>query len=110
PPAVDDGVPARVRGRLTLQVNRGRVDGIVVVSDAEIVRAMSFLFERMKVVVEPSGAVALAAVLAGRFDPSGRRVGVVLSGGNVSARRFAGLGAPFTGCTGGPCGLSPGAA
>ena len=52
---------------------------------------MAFLFERMKVVVEPSGAVAVAALQAGSLDVGGSRVGAVLSGGNVSAERFGAL-------------------
>jgi threonine dehydratase len=68
------------------------VDALVTVSDAEIVTAMRLLFERLKVVAEPSGACALAALLAGRVSvTAGQRVGVVLSGANVDARRFAAL-------------------
>ena len=52
---------------------------------------MRFLFERMKLVVEPSGASALAALLAGKLDVRGLRVGVTLSGGNIDAGRFASL-------------------
>ena len=62
------------------------------VTDEEIVATMVLAFERMKVVLEPSGASALAAVLHGRVpDVAGRRVGVTLSGGNVGAARFAEL-------------------
>jgi threonine dehydratase len=69
-----------------------RVDAVAVADDAEIVAAMRFLFERCKLVVEPSGACALAALLAGRVDLGGaQRIGVTLSGGNVDARRFAQL-------------------
>ena len=64
---------------------------MVTVSDAEIVDAMRLLFERLKVVVEPSGAVGAAALLAGRIEVRERRVGVILSGGNVDAARFAEL-------------------
>jgi threonine dehydratase len=70
-------------------VNRELVDEIVTVSDAEIVDAMTFLFDRMKLVVEPSGAVGIAALLNGRVR--GDRIGVVISGGNVGAARFAEL-------------------
>jgi len=63
----------------------------VTVSDAEIVAAMRFCFERLKLVVEPSGASGLAALLAGRVEVAGLRVGVVLSGGNVGAEGFAAL-------------------
>ena len=61
------------------------------VTDAQIVEAMRFLFERMKLVVEPSGASAFAALLAGRVDVQGQRVGVVLSGGNIGADAFGAL-------------------
>ena len=52
---------------------------------------MTFLFDRMKLVAEPSGAVGVAALLSGRLDARGREVGVVLSGGNVGASRFGAL-------------------
>jgi threonine dehydratase len=65
------------------------VDEVVTVSDAEIVDAMAFLFDRLKLVVEPSGAVGVAALLAARI--AGERIGIVLSGGNVGAARFAEL-------------------
>lgn len=65
------------------------VDEVVTVSDDEIRAAMRFLFERLKVVAEPSGACALAALLAGRVELQGARVGVTLSGGNVDPERFA---------------------
>ena len=89
PHTIADGLQATVPGELTFAVNRELVDEIVTVSDDEIVEAMAFLFDRMKLVVEPSGAVGVAALLAGRI--SGARVGVVLSGGNVGAARFAEL-------------------
>ncbi len=60
-------------------------------SDEEIVAAMVFLYDRMKLVAEPSGAVGVAALLAGKVDAAGRSAGVVLSGGNVGAARFAEL-------------------
>ena len=89
PPTIADGLQATQPGELTFAVNRERVDEIVSVSDAEIVDAMTFLFDRMKLVVEPSGAVGVAALLAGRVR--GEHVGVVVSGGNVGAVRFAEL-------------------
>ena len=67
------------------------VDDVVTVSDAEIVAAMRLLFERVKVIAEPSGACALAALLAGRLQTSGQRIGVVLSGANIDAQRFGEL-------------------
>jgi threo-3-hydroxy-L-aspartate ammonia-lyase len=92
PRTIADGLQVDTPGELTFPINLGLVDGVVTVSDAELVGAMTFLFERMKAVVEPSGAAGVAALLAGRVpDVAGRRVGVIVSGGNVSARRFADL-------------------
>ena len=89
PRTIADGLQTTSPGELTFAVNRELVDEIVTVSDDQIVEAMMFLFDRMKLVVEPSGAVGVAALLAGRIP--GSRVGVVLSGGNVGAARFAEL-------------------
>ena len=91
PRTIADGQQLDAPGELTWPVIRERVEDVTVASDAEIVEAMRFLFERMKTVAEPSGACALAALLAGRVDVRGQRVGVVISGGNVSAERFAAL-------------------
>jgi threonine dehydratase len=89
PRTIADGLQAAEPGELTFDVNRQLVDEIVTVSDAEIVDAMAFLFDRMKLVVEPSGAVGIAALLNGRLH--GSAVGVVISGGNVGVQRFAEL-------------------
>jgi threo-3-hydroxy-L-aspartate ammonia-lyase len=91
PRTIADGQQADIPGRLTFEVNRRLVDAVEVVSDVEILAAMAFLFDRMKLVAEPSGAAALAALLAGRIDASGARVGVVVSGGNVGVARFCEL-------------------
>lgn len=88
---IADGLQADIPGAQTFPVNHELVDEVVTVPDASIVDAMVFAFERMKAVVEPSGAVALAALLDGTVVGDGRRVGVVLSGGDVSTRRFAEL-------------------
>jgi threo-3-hydroxy-L-aspartate ammonia-lyase len=92
PRTIADGQQADIPGELTFAVNRQVVDAIVTVSDAEIVDAMAFLFDRMKLVTEPSGATAAAALLARRVPgAAGARIGVVISGGNVGAGRFAEL-------------------
>ncbi|MEJ2117338.1 MAG: threonine/serine dehydratase [Alphaproteobacteria bacterium] len=70
-------------GKLTFAMNRERLDGGLVVSDDEVRAAVAFAFHELKLVVEPGGAVALAALLSGRYTPGGRPVGVVLSGGNI---------------------------
>jgi threonine dehydratase len=91
PRTIADGQQIPIPGELTFDVIRERVDDVVLASDPEIVDAMRILFERVKTVAEPSGACALAALLAGRPDARGLRVGVTISGGNVSAERFASL-------------------
>ena len=88
---VADGQQLPTPGELNFAVARDLLAGIVTVTDDEVVSAMRFLFERMKLVVEPSGASALAALLAGKLDVRGLRVGVTLSGGNIDAVRFASL-------------------
>jgi threonine dehydratase len=91
PRTIADGLQATEPGELTFEVNRRHLDEIVTVDDDEILAAMVFLFDRLKIVAEPSGAVGVAALLAGRVDARGREVGVVVSGGNVGAERFAAL-------------------
>jgi threonine dehydratase len=76
-------------GAITFAVNQPRLAGGVVVTRAEVFRAMRFAFEHLKVVAEPGGAVALAAVLAGKVDARGKTVGLVISGGNVDPAVFA---------------------
>ena len=92
PRTIADGLQGDIPGRLTFPIVQELVERIVTVTDAQIVAAMVFLHDRLKIVVEPSGAAALAALLGGAvmFEP-GSRVGVILSGGNVSAKRFAEL-------------------
>jgi threonine dehydratase len=92
PRTIADALQAPTPGELTFEVNRLLLDGIVTVSDAQLVQAMQFSFERLKLVLEPGGAAALAALLSGvvQLQP-GSRVGVILSGGNVGAARFCEL-------------------
>ena len=79
-----DGLKPRALGDLTFGIIRSLVDEIVTVSEEEIRAAVAFLWTRMKLIVEPSGAVSLAPLLAGRLGISaGKRVGVILSGGNA---------------------------
>ena len=92
PRTIADGQQLPAPGELTFPVIRERVDAVELASDAEIVDAMRFLFERLKTVAEPSGACAVGALLAGRAgDVTGLRVGVTITGGNVTAERFAEL-------------------
>ncbi|MGH3442106.1 MAG: threonine ammonia-lyase [Nitriliruptorales bacterium] len=91
PDTIADGLRASIPGDLSFSINRGLLEGVVCVSEDEILDAMAFSLERLKLLVEPSGAVALAALLAGRVEVSGRRVGIVLSGGNIAPDRLAGV-------------------
>ncbi len=91
PRTIADGQAAAVPGELTFSINRRLLDEVVLVDDDEIRDAMRFAFERLRIVLEPSGATGLAALLAGRIRPLPRRVGVILSGGNIDAVRFAEL-------------------
>jgi threo-3-hydroxy-L-aspartate ammonia-lyase len=91
PRTIADGLQVDVPGELTFEINRRQVDDVLLVDDEQIVAAMRLLFERAKTVVEPSGAAAFAALLTNRARFAGRRVGVLLSGGNVDAAQFASL-------------------
>jgi threo-3-hydroxy-L-aspartate ammonia-lyase len=90
PATIADGLRARQPGELTFQVNSRLLQDVVTVSEEAIIEAMLFCFARLKVVVEPSGAVALAALLSGAISASGR-MAVVLSGGNVDPADFAAI-------------------
>ncbi|WP_171114834.1 MULTISPECIES: pyridoxal-phosphate dependent enzyme [Streptomyces] len=91
PRTIADGQALPTPGELTFSLNRRLLDGIALVGDDEIRAAMRFAFERLKFVVEPSGATPLAALLSGRVERLPRRVGVIISGGNIDADRFARL-------------------
>jgi len=87
PNTIADGLLTSL-GDLTFPIIQRRVRDIVLVSEEAIVEAMRCLWERMKIVVEPSGAVPLGAVLSRRLDVKGRRVGIIVSGGNVDLDRL----------------------
>jgi threo-3-hydroxy-L-aspartate ammonia-lyase len=89
PRTIADGLQTHAPGDLTWQVGSRLVDEIVTVTDEQIVDAMRFAFERLKLVIEPSGAVGIAAVLNGLVEAP--RIGIIISGGNVGADRFAEL-------------------
>jgi threonine dehydratase len=89
PQTIADGQQTTSPGVLTFEVIRRNVDEVVTVSDDELVDAMRFCFDRLKLVTEPSGVCGVAAALAGRV--TGERIGVIVSGGNVGADRFAQL-------------------
>ena len=86
PDTIADGARTPSLGKLTFPIVLRYVDDMLTVTDAELTRAMFFLWERMKIVVEPTGALAACAALEKKIDLRGKKVGVVLSGGNVDLR------------------------
>jgi threonine dehydratase len=91
PRTIADAAQSRSLGQHTFPVLRELGVRVVTVSDAELVDTMKFFAARMKLVVEPTGCLAAAAVFTGKLDVRGKRVGVVLSGGNIDLERFAQL-------------------
>ena len=91
PVTIADGARTQSLGAITFPLVLRHVHDIITVSDAQIVEAMRFLWERMKLVVEPTGALATAGVLAGAIDVRDARVGIILSGGNVDLKAMASL-------------------
>jgi threo-3-hydroxy-L-aspartate ammonia-lyase len=88
PRTIADGQQVEMPGAITFSINTRLVDDIVLVSDQEIIGALRFAFDYLKIVLEPSGASALAALLENKLDVRGERVGIILSGGNVGLDRF----------------------
>ena len=91
PRSIADGALTTHLGQHTFPIIRRLVTDVLTVSDAALVAAMRFFAERMKMVVEPTGCLAAAAVLDGAFPVEGKRVGVIISGGNVDPGMFARL-------------------
>ena len=85
PPTIADGLRVQRPGELTFPITRQNVEAVLTVTDEEIIATMKFFLFRMKLLVEPSGAAAAAAVFTRKIPPDCRRVGVVLSGGNVDS-------------------------
>jgi threonine dehydratase len=84
PDTIADGIRTTALGALTWPVVRETVDDVVLVSEAEVKEAMRFLLLRLKVLAEPTGAVAVAAAMTGKLNRYGKRIGVIISGGNVA--------------------------
>ena len=91
PETLADGAQTLHLGQHTFAVIAARVSDIVTVSDAQLLEAMAWFAERMKLVLEPTGVLAAAAVFSGQLALAGKRVGVILSGGNVDLARYASL-------------------
>jgi len=94
PPTIADGLRVQSPGRLTFPVLQQTAEDVLTVSDDEIVETLKFFLFRMKLLVEPSGAAAAAAVLVNKTPNDARRVGVILSGGNIDAELLSQLLAP----------------
>ncbi len=91
PQTIADGAQTQHAGRLTFPVIQALVDDVLTVSDQQLVSTMRFFAERMKMVVEPTGCLAAAAALERVLDVRAKRVGVILSGGNIDLQRYAAL-------------------
>ncbi|MGZ9059007.1 MAG: threo-3-hydroxy-L-aspartate ammonia-lyase [Burkholderiaceae bacterium] len=91
PQTIADGAQTQAPGRFTFPVIQALVSEVLTVTDQQLVSTMRFFAERMKMVVEPTGCLAAAAVLEGMLDVRGKRVGIIISGGNVDIDRYAEL-------------------
>ena len=91
PVTIADGAQTPMVGAITFELIKGLVDDIHTVSDAQLIEVMRFYAERMKMIVEPTGCLSLAAALQARDSLKGQRVGVIISGGNIDLARFAQL-------------------
>jgi threonine dehydratase len=89
PPTIADGLRVPTPGALTFPITRANADNVLTVTDEEIIAAMRFMLFRMKLLVEPSGAAAAAAVLTRKIPTDLEKVGVVLSGGNIDPEALA---------------------
>ena len=85
PPTIADGLRVQSPGALTFPILQKTAEDVLTVSDEEIIEMIKIFFFRMKMLVEPSGAAAAAAVLAGKLPSDAKRVGVIVSGGNIDA-------------------------
>jgi len=91
PKTIADGAQTQALGKITFEIIRRDVDDVYTASDAELVDAMRFFAERMKMIVEPTGCLGFAAARRMKAELKGQRVGVIISGGNVDLARFCAL-------------------
>jgi threonine dehydratase len=87
PSTIADGLRTHL-SELTLKIIRQNVDQIYLVSEEQIIYAMQFIWERMKIIVEPSSAVPLAAIFSGQVPVEGKKTGIIISGGNIDLNEF----------------------
>ena len=91
PKTIADGAQTQHLGAYTFEIIRRDVNDILTVSDAQLVESMRFLAQRMKIVAEPTGCLGIAAARAMKNELNGKRVGVIISGGNVDLDLFCSL-------------------
>lgn len=91
PATIADGAQTQHLGNYTFGIIKRDVDDILTASDAELVNAMKFFAARMKMIVEPTGCLGLAAALGAKDSLKGKRIGIILSGGNIDLERFCAL-------------------
>ncbi len=91
PPTIADGLRTRFVGEHNLPIMRQHVSDILTVTETEIIETLKFLWTRLKLIVEPSSAVALTPILMGKVAEPGQRIGVILSGGNVDVAQIGAL-------------------
>jgi threonine dehydratase len=91
PQTIADGARTESLGKVTFPLVMHYVDDMLTVADAELLKTMFFLWQRMKIVVEPTGVLGAAALLENKLDARGKRVGIIISGGNVDVKEMAAL-------------------
>ncbi|MDC4584685.1 threo-3-hydroxy-L-aspartate ammonia-lyase [Acinetobacter baumannii] len=89
PPTIADGAQTQYLGKLTFPIIQQKVDDILTVTDEELIKAMKFFAERMKMVVEPTGCLGFAAARNLKDELKGKRIGIIISGGNVDISKYA---------------------
>ena len=91
PKTIADGAQTQALGKITFEIIRRDVDDVFTASDDELIACMRFFAERMKMIVEPTGCLSFAAARRMKGELKGKRVGIIVSGGNVDLARFAAL-------------------
>jgi len=91
PTTIADGMQVTSPGEMTFEIMRKHLAGVLLVSEAEIKNAMRVVLERMKILIEPTGAVPVAAALKNELNWRGKRIGMIVSGGNIDLAKLAGI-------------------
>ena len=91
PPTIADGMQVTSSGEMTFEIMRQHLTGVLLVSEDEIKNAVRVVLERMKILIEPTGAVPVAATLRNEQGWLGKRIGIIVSGGNIDMKKLAGI-------------------